>query len=260
MVVIRSASCQEVVRAYEILRNRLGEVELAGLGDELFRLSELPVGLALTVKLHPKDAAQVYTNTWLADRFPLVVLMDVDAGLLQGVRIITSAMVPVTLNLDELHDAGDLMAAFLYYVHEPHLRTPVEFFHSMFHAFLKKASVSLAEIYPESPEALLYVDESGRVTCSARLARAGRFFGEVSDRLRIDEQSPVYKDLILRKKNLFLSSSPCVSCEQFDLCEGYLRSVDQGFDCEPFWNVFAELKAKAWEIAEDLSKAGLLEE
>ncbi|MBM3301749.1 MAG: hypothetical protein FJY85_17585 [Deltaproteobacteria bacterium] len=257
VVLVRSGSCREIVKAYEALGDRVREVELHGLGEELYLLSGLPVGLPLTVRLHPKDAPQVYTNTWLMDRFSMGVLLDVDTGLIQGVRIITSAMIPVTLNLDAVHCAKELMSTLLFYLHEPHLQTPVEFFHSMFNAVLQNSPLSLADLYPESPEALLYVDESCRITCSARLARAGMFLGELSDGLRIDRESPVYKGLVDRKKQLFLSSSPCMSCEQFDLCEGYLRVADDAFDCEPFLRVFAELKAKAKEMAEDLSRADL---
>lgn len=257
VLVIRSALCADVVTAYQSRKESIHGIQLDRLGDDLFSLAELPVGLSLTVKMHPRDAARVHTSSWLSDHFALGVLMDVDVGLLQGVRIVTSAGVPVILNLDEVRDTGELISVFHYYVHEPHLQVPVEFFHSMFNAYLNKAPLSLEDMYPESPDTFLYVDESGGITSSARLARFGAFFGEVSDGIRIDKDSPAYKGLLHRRKNIFLSGSACGACEHFDLCGGYLRAVEKEFDCESFVKAFEEMKAKAREIAADLAEASL---
>lgn len=259
-LVVRSGSCEEIVSAYETLGERLKEVELEGLGENIHSLLALPLGFPVVLKLHPGDAPHLYTNTWLGDRFSLEVLMDVDNGLLQGVKTVTSAMVPVTMNLEEMSDSAELMAVLNYYLHDTHVQVPVEFFHSMISSCLRGASVALSDFYPESPSQFLYVDESRRVTASARLARAGKFFGTVAGGLKIDEASQLYKDLLDRKKNLVLSGSECIACEGFDLCGGYLRFVDTDFDCDPFLEVFREIKAKAKEIADDLARAEELRE
>ncbi|MCL4540484.1 MAG: hypothetical protein M1378_12950 [Bacteroidetes bacterium] len=259
-LVVRSESCEEIVAAYKTLDERIKEVELEGLGEDLHSLSALPLGLPVRIKLHPEDAPNLYTNTWLSDRFSLEALMDVDKGILQGVKIATSAMVPVTVNLEELNDAGELMSVLNYYLHDTHLQVPVDFFHSMISAYLQGTTLALPDLYTESPAHFLYVDELGKVSASARLARAGRFLGTFSDSLQIDEESQLYKDLLDRKKNLVLSGSKCVSCERFDLCEGYLRFVDANFDCGPFLEVFNEIKAKVKEIADDLAGAEKLKE
>jgi len=115
-------------------------------------------------------------------------------------------------------------------------------------------------LYPESPGMNLYVDQALRVTASERLARAGRFFGHVCGGAQVDTSARLWTDLIDHKKNLFVSGSQCASCEAFHLCDGYLRFVDSGFNCEPFLEVFLEIKAKAREMAQDLSEAGDREE
>ncbi|MGO9569501.1 MAG: hypothetical protein ACLP5H_18375 [Desulfomonilaceae bacterium] len=254
-LVVRSGSCDDVASAYKALGDRVKGVELEGLGEDLSSLSALPLGLPVRVKLHPGDAPHLYTNTWLVDRFSLDVLMDVDKGLLHGVKIVTSTMVPVTVNIEVVSDTGELMSALDYYLHDTHVQVPVEFFHSMITACLRGETVALLDLYPESPAEFLYVDESGRVSASARLARAGRFLGTVSGGLKIDEESPLYIDLLHRKKNLVLSGSKCVACQRFDLCEGYLRFVDTNFDCDPFLEVFGAIKDTAKEIADDLARA-----
>jgi hypothetical protein len=259
-LVVRSDSCAEIVAAYETLGERIKEVELEGLGADLHILSALPLGLPVRVKLHPKDAPDLYTNTWLSDRFSLEALMDVDKGLLQGVKIAASAMVPVTLNLEELSDDDELMSVLNYYLHDPHVQVPVDFYHSMITAYLQGSTVALPDLYTESPTHFIYVDESGKVSASARLARSGRFLGTFSGGLQIDEESELYQNLLNRKKDLVLTGSKCVSCEQFDLCEGYLRFIDVNFDCDQFLQVFGEIKAKAKEIGEDLANAEKLEE
>ena len=259
-LLVRSGSCEEIVSAFMNLGERLKEVEFEGLGEDLHSLSALPLGFPVVLKLHPGVAPHLYTNAWLGDRFSLEVLMDVDKGLLQGVKTVTSAMVPVTMNLEEISDSAELMPVLNYYLHDTHVQVPVEFFHSMISSCLRGATVALSDFYAESPTQFLYVDESRRVTASARLARAGKFFGTVAGGLKIDEESQLYKDLLDRKKNLVLSGSKCIACEGFDLCGGYLRFVDTHFDCDPFLEVFKEIKAKAKEIADDLAKAEELRE
>jgi hypothetical protein len=259
-LVVRSADCDEIASACKTLGDRVKGVELEGLREDLSSLSALPLGLPVRIKLHPGDAPHLYTNTWLGDRFTLEALMDVDKGLLHGAKIATSIMVPVTLNLEEISDTGELMSALDFYLHDTHVQVPVEFFHSMITACLRGEPVALLDLYPESPVEFLHVDESGRVSASARLARAGRFLGTISGGLKIDEESQLYKDLLHRKKNLVLSGSKCVSCEGFGLCEGYLRFVDTNFDCDPIMEVFSAIKATAKEIADDLAKAEELRE
>ena len=231
-VVIRSESCDDIVRAYKALGARVVGVELENLPGDVSLLSALPQGLSLTLKLRPAEAVNVYTSSWLSDRFALAALMDVEKGLLEGVRIVTSAQIPVVMNLDSLSDDSGLISVLDYYLHERHLQVPIEFFHSLFTARIQGAALSLADVYSESPEQHLYVDESGAITGSSRLAQAGKFFGSVTADPQIDRESALYKTLINLKKSLFLSGSSCVSCEAFDVCEGYLRIIDTSFDCD----------------------------
>ena len=239
----------------KLLGDRVVGVELEKLADDVSLLSALPQGLSITLNLRPAEAANVYTSSWLSDRFSLAVLMDVEKGLLEGVRIVTSAQIPVVINLDSLSDDSELISVLDYYLHERHLQVPIEFFHSLFTAQIQGAALSLADVYPESPERHLYVDESGAITGSARLARAGKFFGSVTEDPQIDRESALYKLLINPKKSLFLSGSSCASCEAFDVCAGYLRIVDTSFDCTMWLQMFREIKATAKEIVEDLERS-----
>jgi len=252
--VVRSSACTEIATACKQLGERVIGAELEGPATDIAYLSDVPVGLSLVWKLHPNDATQIYTNTWLSDRFSLAVLMDTDRGLFNGLKIVTSATVPAIINLDILADASELMSALHYYLHDTHLQVPLEFFHSLFLAKIGYRTVSLTDIYPEAPDKFLYVDKSGRVTASSRMARAGMFFGSVEGGLRLDEESALYKSLLDLKRHLFLSCSSCVSCEGFEMCGGYLRLLNSTYDCTPFLEVFKEIRVKAKEIADDLSR------
>jgi hypothetical protein len=259
-LIIRSAQSDEIVGAWQDLGPRVQGIELNGLPDDVLKLADLPQDLPVTIKLHPREAARVYTNTWMADRFSLSILMDVDRGLLQGVKTVASASIPVILNVEEIRDTSELMPTSHYYLHDRHLRVPVEFFHSAFIGCLKGTPVSLLQLYPESPTTHLYIDRSRQVTASERLARAGRFFGHISRGVQLDTNAALYMDLMDYKKKMFVSGTQCASCEAFDLCGGYLRFVEPGFKCVPFLEVFLEIKAKAREMAEDLLEADIAEE
>ncbi len=195
-VVIRSGSCGDIVRAHKVLGDRVIGVELEKLADDVSLLSSLPQGLSLTLNLRPAEAANVYTSSWLSDRFSMAVLMGAEKGLLEGVRIVTSAQIPVVINLDSLSDDSELISVLDYYLHERHLEVPIEFFHSLFTAQIQGGNSSLADVYPESPEQHLYIDASGAITSSSRLAGAGKFFGSVTADPQIDKESALYKLLI----------------------------------------------------------------
>ena len=163
-LILRSGQSDEIVSACRDLGTRVQGIELNGLPEDVLKLADLPQDLPVTIKLHPREAARVYTNTWMADRFSLSILMDVDQGMLQGVRTVTSASIPVILNLEEIRDASELMATLNYYLHDRHLRVPVEFFHSAFIGCMKGTPVSVLQIYPESPTTHLHIDRSMQVT------------------------------------------------------------------------------------------------
>ncbi len=259
-IVFRSGSCEDIVKAYNLVGDRAVGVELESLGGDISLLSALPQGLSLTLKLSPTEAANVYTNAWLADRFSLAVLMEADKGLLQAVKIVTSAHIPVVINLDSLHDDSEIGSVLDYYFHDRHLQAPIEFFHSLFLAQMRGTSSSLADVYPESPRQHLYVDESGAITTSSRLARAGKFIGAVRDDPQIETESDLYKMLMNTRKNLVLSGSSCMSCEAFDVCAGYLRLIDMSFDCTSWLQIFMEIKSRAKEIIQDLANEGKIRE
>lgn len=254
-LVVRSATCSEIAVACRQLGERVIGVELEGPAGDIASLFKLPIGLPLVWKLHPDDTPLVYSHTWLSDRFSLAVLVDTDKGLLSGLKIVTSATVPAIINVNVLSDPSELMSSLHYYLHDTHLQVPLEFFHSLFLAKIGYRTASLTDVYPETPDKFLYLDESGRVTASSRLARAGMFFGTMQGGLRLETESELYKKLLDLKRHLFISGSPCVSCESFEMCGGYLRLIDVTYDCTPFLEVFMEIRAKAKELSEDLSRA-----
>ncbi len=254
-VVIRSSSCEELVSAQRSFEGKVKAAQLDVVDTEVSALSGLPMGFPLILRLNPGQASLLYTHTWLCDRFPIAVNMTIDSGLLNGVKIVTSAQALVALDLEDVRDPGELTAVLNYYLHEPHLSVPIEFFHSLFSSSVQRTPVSLAETYPEDPEKFLYVDEAARVTASARFAAVGKFFGEFANGLKVGEDSALLQEIRNRKKNLFLSRSRCASCEVFELCGGYLRFVTNEFDCDPFIEVMQEIKIRAAEMAEDIRRA-----
>jgi hypothetical protein len=254
-VIIRSSSCEELVVAQNRYQDKVKAGELEVLEADVSPLSSLPVGFPLVLRLKPLQASLLYTSTWLCDRFPIAVTMAIDSGLLNAVKIVTSAQAHVAVDLDDVRDPGELMAVLDYYLHEPHLSVPIEFFHTLFSACVQNEPFSLADMYAEEPDRFLYLDDSGRLTASARFAAAGKFFGELADGLMVGQESPLLQEIRNRKKNLFLSGSACASCEVFDVCCGYLRFVTTEFDCIPFVEVMQEIKVRAREMAEDIRRA-----
>jgi hypothetical protein len=251
-IMIRSSRIEALVETCTEAEDRVVGIELLGVPEDLSELARLPLGMPLTWHLPVSAAPQVYTHTWLLEHFDLAVLMSAGPGFFRAAKTVTCAGIPVIIGLDTDSDCSELVSLLDFYLHDRYLQVPMEFFQTMFASRVSGVNVSLAEIYTERPDRMLYVDDRGNVTASSRLAQAGKFFGCLSKELRIDEQSDLYRFLQNPRKSLFLSGSPCAVCASFDLCEGYLRFVDPNFACEGFMPLFETIKREAAELARDL--------
>lgn len=251
-IMIRSGQIEKLVKTWSEVEDRVVGLELLGVPEDASALATLPLGMPLTWHLPVSAAPHVYTHTWLLEHFDLAVLMDAGPGFFLAAKTVTSAGIPVIIGLDGSPDPSELIPFLDYYLHDRYLQAPTEFFQTMFASRVEGTSISLAEIYCERPDRMLYVDDNGNVTTSSRLARAGKFFGCVSSGVRIDEESDLYRFLQNPRKSLFLSGSRCTLCTNFDLCGGYLRFGDPTYACESFFPLFEKLKREADEMAQDL--------
>lgn len=161
-------------------------------------------------------------------------------GLAKAVRLAAALRLPVRVLpgqpkpevLDELHDALE------FYLHEPMVEAPVEFFHSLLATLSGADAGSLWMILEEDPAGFLYYDANGH----ARLPRSGAF-----DLAEISPEGFVENHL----KSLVEQGAECATCPWQHQCRGYFKWPDPTYSCEGIRQLFSTIQTAGNEIRKE---------
>ena len=163
-------------------------------------------------------------------------------GLAKAVRLAAALRLPVRVLpaqpaaevLEELHDALE------FYLHEPMVETPVEFFHSLLATMSGGDAMSLWLILEEDPEAFQLFDADGQ----ARLPRAG-------DSGPLTMACAGFVETHLSR--LIAQGAECATCPWQQQCRGYFKWPDPLYSCEGIKRLFASIQTAGNEIRKELA-------
>ena len=172
------------------------------------------------------------------------VTMPAAPGFLKAIKLAASLRLPVRVipGQPTPEALAELMEALEFYLHEPMVVMPVEFFHSLLAALCGTDKGSLWMILEEDPAAFLHYDAEG-------LPKLPR-----SDGFRSVEISPggfVEHHL----KSLVEQGAECAACPWQQVCRGYFKWPDPAYSCEGVKQLFSIVKAAAHEIERDLASS-----
>jgi hypothetical protein len=170
------------------------------------------------------------------------VSMPAVSGFLKAVRLAASLGLPIRLlpgqpsaeTTQEMADALD------FYLHDPVVEAPVEFFHSVL-AWMRGAQTgSLWQILEEDPAVFRHDNAGGRLS----LPRAARASWQ--------EISP--PDFVAAHlTSLVTPGAECTTCRWQPVCQGYFKWPDPGYSCRGVKQLFSTIEAAAGEIGRDLA-------
>jgi hypothetical protein len=165
---------------------------------------------------------------------PLRVTLPALPGFLKALRLAASLQLPVRL-LPGQPDAATvdgLIEAAEFYLRDPGVEVPVEFFHSVIAAFQGMAEGNLWEFLEQDPAAVPCRDAS-----------------------EVERHAPDFVEK--RFAELFHQDAECAACRWQPLCAGYFKWPDAGYDCSGVKRLFSTLESAADEMASDLANSGL---
>src|SRR5215470_918623 len=170
------------------------------------------------------------------------VTMPAAPGLTKAIRLAAALRLPVRVlpgqpsaaALEELHDALQ------FYLHEPTVDAPVEFFHSVLAAMCDWDAGSLWMILEEDPDAFRHYDADGR----ARVRRT-------SDPGQSEISSAGFVENHLSR--LITQGAECATCPWQRPCRGYFKWPDPAYSCEGVKQLFFSIQTAANEIRQDLA-------
>jgi hypothetical protein len=118
-----------------------------------------------------------------------------------------------------------------FYLHDPVVEAPIEFFHSLLAAIREGASTTLWEIIEQDPAHYVKLDAEGRAA-----------------------EPPDFVATHLR--TLLESGAECAACRWQNLCAGYFKQPDPAYSCAGIRQLLARFGEAAEEIARDLAACG----
>jgi hypothetical protein len=170
------------------------------------------------------------------------VTMPAAPGLTKAIRLAAALRLPVRVlpgqpsaaALEELH------GALHFYLHEPMVDAPVEFFHSVLASICDWDAGSLWTILEEDQNAFRHYDADGR----ARVVRTSH-----PDQSEITAAGFAENHL----RHLIAHGAECATCPWQRPCSGYFKWPDPAYSCEGVKQLFVNIQTAANEIRQDLA-------
>lgn len=238
----RAGPCVAVVRGAEAFARCLQapapgvewlQVEgLIGDGDVWALAAQGTVPIPLDVIL--EDPEREYSALYrLADvRLARQVQVTIPAkpGLMKALRLAASLQLPVRLLPGQPDGAtlAELREAACFYLRDPMVEAPVEFFHSLLAAFQGQATGTLWSFLEEDPAIFSRCDDSGLPMRPAGFVE--------SHWTRLAEEG-----------------AECADCRWASVCAGYFKWPDPAYGCAGVKELFAMIAAVGEEIARELA-------
>jgi hypothetical protein len=171
------------------------------------------------------------------------VSMPALPGFSKAVRLAAALRIPVRLlpGQPTREVLGELGEVLTFYLRDPMIETPVEFFHSVL-AFMCGADTgSIWTILEEDPAVFLRPDLDGR----------SKFPG--SSECPSDEKS-VTTFVKSRLRRLVEENAECATCSWQGICQGYFKWPDAAYVCSGVKQLFATIQEAAQEMGMELAR------
>lgn len=244
-VIIRSNSSSELIGVLgkDDLENIL-YVRLLSLSADVDALADWGVGVAvdLTMSDPDKEFATLYNFAKLLDKHPVRVSIPVIPGFSKAVKVAASLNFAVKLSVGQpAQDViEELYEVLQFFLHQPAVSQPVEFFQSTLQTFLNQDAATLWAIQEEDPARFRYVTDDGVETIAPRFAGAqitgdpGSFVGEF-------------------KTALLAEHAECEGCAFLEHCQGFFKWPRRDYSCDGVKTILGALQEAADELKKDLS-------
>ena len=180
-----------------------------------------PIPIDVILEDPAVEFSSLYRLVDVRNSRPVRVTIPTRPGFMKALRLAVSLSIPVRL-LPGQPDAAllaELHAAAEFYLRDPMVEVPVEFFHSLLAVFFEAESGTLWDFLEQEPEP----DSSGDDSVETHLAR------------------------------LIATGSECATCRWQPVCAGYFKHPDPTYDCAGVKQLFLALEAAADEIRHDLT-------
>ncbi len=184
----------------------------------------------------------LYRHTHLLENHPVRIAIAVRPGFAKAVRLAVALDFAVRLEVGQPDPAliEELMEVLGFYLRQPTVAQPVEFFHGTLLGFFHDEPAPLWVVLDENPQYQRQVNDDGTEDLPGRLAGASITLAADADLGEWMEQALAVDD-------------ECQRCEFLKSCGGYFKWPRRDYDCAGVKRLFGELRDAAAELRHDLS-------
>lgn len=197
---------------------------------------KVPVPVDVVVRDPATEFSSLYRLVDVSLARPVRVTIPVDRpGFMKAVKLAAALRLPVRLlpTQPSPEAVTELMQAAEFYLHNPMVETPIEFFHSALAAFRGFPTGNLWSILEQDPAVFSRYDEDGRALLPP--------------------------DFVERHvAGLLKNGGECASDSWLDFCAGYFKWPDPSYDCSGMEQILDYLQSAAAEISLDLEEREML--
>jgi hypothetical protein len=186
----------------------------------------------------------LYRHAHLLENHPVRVAIAVRPGFAKAVRLAVALDFAVRLEVGQPEPAliEELREVLGFYLRQPTVAQPVEFFHGALLGFFHEEPVPLWVVLDENPQYQRQVDDDGTEDLQGRLAGTGIALAADAG---LDEWM----------EQALATHEDCRRCEFLEICGGYFKWPRRDYDCAGVKQLFDELREAAAELRHDLSQA-----
>lgn len=189
----------------------------------------------------------LYQHTNLLDNHPVRVAIPVRAGFGKAVKAAVALDFAVRLEVGQPEPAliEELAEVLQFYLRQPTVAQPVEFFHSTLLGFYHNDPAPLWVILDDDPRHQRYVSDDGVKCLPGRLAGIA---------ITVDLLNCKLEEEI---EHVLAASEDCRNCEFLSSCGGYFKWPQRDYDCAGVQRLFSELRNAAAELRCDLAQTAV---
>jgi len=208
--------------------------------------SVLPIDLVM--KKPGQEFPRLYSFVPLLDRRPVRVSIPVAEGAEKAVKLAASLRFSVKI-MSGQPGAGDvkiLIRLADFYLKNPTIEVPIEFFHTLFFAMVNDTPTNLWEILEKDPSRFCLISDSGQIASdSCQLPIPETYLGMTAERSE-KNHDPQSQTIMDRCRS-------CPDCTYFQWCRGFFKYPAADYSCMTVFPLFEYLFSAADELGQDMS-------
>jgi len=210
----------------------------------------LPVDLVM--KEPGREFPRLYAYAPLLDRGPVRVSIPAAEGVEKAVKLAASLRFSVKIipGQPEADQVMLLLRLADFYLRNPTIEKPIEFFHSLFFSIVNNLPITLWEILEKDPDRFCDVTDNGQISVRqpgripALEIRSEKVAEIKSDRR---QTPPSQRQPVINRHNA------CAACTYYPWCKGFFKYPAADYSCTAVYPLFEYFLRAAAELKQDMA-------